>query len=119
MLQYELCYSLSYVIVLVMLQYELCYSMSYICYRMYDFVMNEWMELVYGVILFYEREKYCMVFVGKKVFVIGGQCIENVFREREREREGGVVYVYRQIFFVIVYLVFLFVMINMCFNYEF
>lgn len=43
-----------------------------------------------------------------------------MFLERERGGEGGgVVYVYRQIFFVIVYLVFLFVMINMCFNYEF
>lgn len=62
---------------------------------MYDPVMNEWTEPVLGVILPHEREKHCMVPVGKKVFVIGGQCIENVFRERERGRGRGVVYVYR------------------------
>lgn len=62
---------------------------------MYDPVMNEWTEPVLGVILPHEREKHCMVPVGKKVFVIGGQCIGNVFREREGGEGGGVVYVYR------------------------
>ena len=40
---------------------------------MYDPVLNEWTEPVIGVILPHEREKHCMVPVGKKVYVIGGK----------------------------------------------
>lgn len=51
---------------------------------MYDPVMNEWTEPVLGVILPHEREKHCMVPVGKKVFVIGGRGFDQeTFSEKD------------------------------------
>ena len=52
---------------------------------MYDPVLNEWTEPVIGVILPHEREKHCMVPVGKKVYVIGGKLI-NKQNMRSRPR---------------------------------